>query len=169
VTITATATDGSGSGIDTIRFTTDGTNPTADRGTEFARSFVARTLTHLKVRAYDKAGNASEIAALTIRSSADRLVFAAPLRMSVKTGAGYLFTRVTLTRRAIVSATMTGPRLKRAQRWHFLLEPGTSIVKLRLPAGLARTGRYRVVWAVRAGTQTTTRTTMVVFGRPKTK
>jgi hypothetical protein len=168
VAITATATDGTGSGIDTIRFTTDGTNPAADKGNEFERSLVARTLTHLKVRAYDKAGNPSKLVVLMIRSTADRLVFAAPLRVNVKTGAGFLFTTVRSSRRAIVSATLTGPKLKRAQRWRFLLQSGTSIVKLRLPTGLARTGRYKVVWSVRAGTQTASKTTVVVF-RPLTK
>jgi hypothetical protein len=169
VSITATATDGTGSGIDTIRFTTDGTNPTADKGNEFERGLVARTLTHLKVRAYDKAGNPSNLVVLMIRSAADRLVFTAPPRLNVKMGAGYLFTTVRSSRRAIVSATLTGPKLKRAQRWRFLLESGTSIVKLRLPAGLARTGRYKVVWTARAGTQTTSKTTLVVFGPSKTK
>ena len=65
----------------------------------------------------------------------------------------------------MASATMTGPNLKQPKRWRFILGAGTSIVQLKLPAGLARTGRYKVVWRVQAGTQKTSRTTVVTLRR----
>jgi hypothetical protein len=169
VAVTLSAADGTGSGVDTIRYTTNGTDPTVDSGIEYTRTFSVRTLARLRVRAFDKAGNASNPAVMTIRSAADRLVFSAPPRLAVKSGARYLFARVTSTRRAIASATMTGPNLKTPQRWHFVLGSGRSIVQLRLPARLAHTGRYRVVWTVRAGTQKTSKTTLIAVGRPKAK
>jgi chitobiase/beta-hexosaminidase-like protein len=164
VTVAFSAADGLGSGVDTIRYTTNGTDPTRDRGTEYTGPFSVRTLARLEARAYDKAGNPSTPLAVTIRSLADRLVFSAPPRLAVRSGARYLFARITSTRRGIVSATMTGPNLKTPQRWRFILGSGTSIVQLRLPTRLARTGRYKVVWTVRAGTQKTTRTTLVALG-----
>jgi len=164
VTITATASD-SGSGVGTIRYTTDGTDPTPDRGIDYSRGFALRTLTHLKVRAYDQAGNPSKIVAMTIRSAADRLVFAAPPRLRVKSGAHYLFVRVSSSLRAIAAATMTGPKLKRPHRWRFVLSAGASIVQFRLPPGLAPAGRYRVVWTIQAGPQRATRATQVVLRR----
>ena len=166
VTVSLAATDGVGSGLNTIRYSTDGTDPTPDRGVEYTGPFTVSTLTLLKVRAYDRAGNWSSPLAVTVRSLADKLVLSAPLRLSVKSGARYLYARVTSTRRAMASATMTGPNLKQPKRWRFILGAGTSIVQLKLPAGLARTGRYRVVWRVQAGTQKTTKTTVVTL-RPR--
>jgi hypothetical protein len=169
VTITATATDGSGSGVETIRYTTDGSVPTADRGAEYVGRFTLRTLTRLKVRAYDKAGNASKVVSLMVRSAADRLVFSAPLRVAIGSGARYLAVRVNSSHRAIVTATMTGPSLKQPKRWRFIVDPGTSVIRFRLPSGLSATGRYTVVWAVQAGTRRTTKTTHIVFRLPRKK
>jgi hypothetical protein len=163
VMVTLLAADGSGSGVDTIRFTTNGTSPTRDRSPEYTGPFSVRTLTQLRARAYDRAGNPSSPLAITVRSLADRLLFSAPTQLAVKSGAHYVFARVTSTRRSIASATMTGPNLKRPHLWRFILGPGTSIVRLRLPAGLARTGRYRIVWTVQAGTQKKSKTTLVVL------
>jgi Chitobiase/beta-hexosaminidase C-terminal domain len=163
VTVSLAAADAGGSGVDTIRYSTNGTDPTPDRGVEYTGPFIVNSLTLLKVRAYDKAGNWSSPLAVTVRSLADKLVLSAPLRLAVKSGARYLFAKVTTTRRAMASATMTGPNLKQPKRWRFILGAGTSIVQLKLPAGLARTGRYKVVWRVQAGTQKTTRTTMVTL------
>ena len=169
VTITATATDGNGSGIDTIHYTTNGTTPTADAGAEYVRSFALTTLTHLRVRAYDKAGNPSRLVVLTIRSAADRLAITAPRKLAVKANARYAFVRVTSTRRGIATATMRGPKLKRPHRWKFILDAGTSIVQLRLPAGLSRPGRYTIVWSVRAGTKKTSKTTRIALAGTKAK
>lgn len=167
VTVAFSAADVQGSGVDTIRYTTDGTDPTRDRGVEYTGPFSVHTLTHLKARAFDTVGNASKVVALTIRSAADRLVFAAPLRVTVKTGARYLLVRVTSSQRAIASVTMTGPKLRKPQRWHFILSSGTSIVQFRLPTGLSARGRYKVVWAIQAGTRKASRTTQVVVGLRK--
>jgi hypothetical protein len=169
VMVAFSAADGPGSGVDTIRYTTDGTDPTRARGTEYTGPFSVRTLTRLKARAYDKAGNPSSPLSITVRSLADRLVISAPVHLAVRAGARYLFAKVTSTRRGIASATMTGPNLKTPQRWRFILGPGTSIIQLRLPARLARTGRYKVVWTVRSGTQKKSKTTVVVLGLPKAK
>jgi len=164
VAVTMSAADGAGSGVDTIRYTTNGTAPTLDGGIEYTRTFSVQALAHLRVRAYDKAGNASNAVDVTIRSAATRLVFSPPAHLAVKSGARYLFARVTSTRRGFVSVRMTGPSLKTPQRWRFVLDSGTSIVQLRLPAGLARKGRYKLIWTVRAGTQTTSKTTLLAVG-----
>ncbi len=132
-------------------------------------AFALTTLTHLKVRAYDKAGNPSRLVALTIRSAADRLAITAPRQLAVKANARYAFVRVTSTRRGIATATMRGPRLKRPHRWKFILDAGTSIVQLRLPTGLSRPGRYTISWAVRAGTKKTSKTTRIALAGTKAK
>jgi hypothetical protein len=165
VTVTIKASDGGGSGVSTIRYTTNGKNPTLDDGVEYFHGFTVRKLTHLRVRAYDRAGNPSHTAIITIRSAAERLVFGAPARLTVKSTARFIVARVTSTRRAIVTASMTGPGLEAAHRWQFVLVQGTSLVQIRLPAGLATSGRYRMVWTVQAGTQKATKTTWVSIRR----
>ncbi len=163
VTVTFTGADRPGSGLNLIRFTTNGTVPTKDGGFEYTSPFTVRSLTHLTVRAFDRAGNASSPLALTVRSLADRLVFGAPARLSVGSAARYLEARVSLTRRAHVRAVMTGPGLKASGRWRFILEGGTWMVQLRLPATIERGGAYTVRWTVSAGTKSTSRTTQVTL------
>ena len=166
VTVSLAAADGQGSGVDTIRYTTNGADPTPDRGVEYTGPFTVNTLTLLKVRAYDRAGNWSSPLArdrpLARRQA--RSLRAPPPRASSREPATSQ-ARVTSTRRAMASATMTGPNLKQPKRWRFILGAGTSIVQLKLPTGLARTGRYRIVWRVQAGTQKTTKTTVVTLRR----
>jgi hypothetical protein len=169
VTVAFSASDGLGSGVDTIRYTTNGADPTRDGGVEYRGPFSIHSLTRLKARAFDKAGNPSSPLELTVRSLADRLFISAPPRLAVKAGARYLFARVTSTRRSIASATMSGPNLKHPRRWRFVLGVGTSIVQLQLPSGLARPGRYKIVWTARAGTQKTSKTTLVTLGPPRAK
>ncbi len=169
VTVTLAGTDTGGSGLDTIRYTLDGAAPTPDHGADYEGPLAVKTLTNLRVRAYDRVGNASRIAGATIRSLADRLVFTAPPRVTVTAGARYLLARVSSTRRAIVSAAMSGPGLAQPRRWRFILGAGASIVQFRLPAGLSRPGRYTIVWTVRAGTQKTSKTTRIVLDARKTK
>ena len=110
VTVALSATDGTGSGVDTIRYTTDGTDPTQDNGTEFTDTFDLTTLTHLKVRAYDKAGNATAPLTVRINSTADRLTVTTPVRVTVRARARFLQARVTSSKRASVSAVLSGPR-----------------------------------------------------------
>ena len=160
VTVTLSAKDSGGSGIDTIRWTTNGTAPKADSGYEYTRGFTVQAMTHLTVRAFDKAGNSSALS-LTIDSRANRLVFGAPSLVVVKAKARYVAARVTSTHRASVRATMTGTGLKKAMRWNFILASGTSIVKLRLPTTIRRPGSYRVVWTVTSDTRKASKTTSV--------
>ena len=160
VTVTLSANDSGGSGIDTIRWTTNGTDPKADSGYEYTRGFTVQAMTHLNVRAFDKAGNSSALS-LTIDSRANRLVFGAPSLVVVKAKARYVAARVTSTHRASVRATMTGTGLKKAMRWNFILASGTSIVKLRLPTTIRRPGSYRVVWTVTSDTRKASKTTSV--------
>jgi hypothetical protein len=56
---------------------------------------------------------------------------------------------------------MSRPGAKRAAGWHFLLPGGTSIVRLRLPAGLKRPAVYKVVWTLVSDSQRSTKTTFV--------
>jgi hypothetical protein len=154
-----------GSGVSTIRWTTDGTDPKADHGNEYIRAIPLTSQTHLKVRAFDKAGNPSTLAALTITSLAGRLVVAAPTSVVVTRKAGYVRARLSSTRRALVTATMTGTGLKKPLRWNFVLSAGTSVVQLRLPKTIRRPGSYRVVWKLSANTRRAQKTTRVTLRR----
>ncbi len=151
VTVTLRASDGAGSGPGTIRYTTNGSAPTLARGVEYARPFSVRTLAQLKVRAYDRAGNASKPVAVTVRSLADKLVFSAPARLNVASSSRVVRARVTVSAQAIVTAGMTGPGLKKPLRWHFVLSRGTSVVQLKLPSSVKPRGTYTLVWTVRSG------------------
>ena len=166
--MTITAADVGGSDIDTVRYTTDGKDPTTESGTEYTRPFTVTTLTRLKVRAYDKVGNPSRVVSVTIHSLADRLLFAAPAQVKISVKAKFVEARVSCNARAVVTAVLRGSGLKPVQ-WRFLLGSGTSIVQFRLPKTLARPGRYTVSWTVQAGGKTVKRTTRVVIGVPKIK
>jgi Chitobiase/beta-hexosaminidase C-terminal domain len=163
VTVTVRGSDRPGSGVSMIRFTTNGTVPTKDSGFEYTSPFVVRSLVHLRLRAWDRAGNASSPVTLTVRSLADRLVFGAPVRVSVGSADRYLKARVSSTRRAQVLAVMTGPGLKTPGRWRFVLESGAWIVQLRLPETVTRGKSYTVRWTVSAGTRSTSRATQVTL------
>jgi len=160
VLVTFAAAD-TGSGVSTIRWTTDGTDPRVDHGNEYTRAIPLTGSTHLKVRAFDKAGNPSTLAALTVNSLAGRLLVGAPASVVVTAKGGYVRARLSSTRRALVTATMTGAGLKKPLRWNFVLSPGTSLVKLRLPKTIKRPGAYRVVWKLSADTRRTQKTTRV--------
>jgi hypothetical protein len=163
VTVRITAADSSGSGVGTIRYTTNGTAPTRDAGLEYTSAIVLRSLTHLKVRAYDRAGNASTPLSLTIRALIDRLVFGAPAQLSVRPSGRYLQARVSSTQRAHILAVMTGRLLKRPERWRFILPSGAWIVQLRLPAAIRRGAAYTVRWMVSTGTRRATKVTHVTL------
>jgi hypothetical protein len=162
VTVTLSATDTAGSGVGSIRYTFDGRAPTVDGGAQYEGPFTVKRLTHLKVRAYDKVGNQSALGAATIRSLADRLVFVAPLQVTVTVGARYLLARVTSSHHALATATLRGPGLKKPRRWRFVLGSGTSIVQFKLPK-LSKPGRYTIVWTAKAGTRSVARTMHVVL------
>ncbi len=167
VAVTITATDGAGSGVGAIRYTTSGADPTADSGEEYQQAFTIASQTRLKVRAYDKTGNASRLVSLLVRSLGDRLSFSAPKLLRLARGSRYLRARVVSSDRASVTATMTGPGLKRPERWRFSVSAGTSLVQLKLPAGMRPSRRYTLVWSARAGERKATKTTKVLLGLPK--
>jgi hypothetical protein len=163
VTVTISGDDGGhGSGVRTIRYTTNGENPAGRRGLEYVGPFIVRTLTNLKVRAVDRAANAGPVVTVKIRSLADRLVFDAPASVSVLPAARFLETTITSTQRAHVLALMSGPGLSKPQRWGFVLERGAWHVRLRLPAKIAR-GSYTLRWAVTSGAHSSTRVTQVTL------
>jgi large repetitive protein len=56
VSIALSANDG-GSGVDVIRYTTDGTNPTPANGSDYVAPFSVGATTTVKFRAYDEVGN----------------------------------------------------------------------------------------------------------------
>jgi hypothetical protein len=70
VTVTLSATDNAGgSGVDEVRYTLDGSDPTASAGTLYAGPFAVSLegATTLKFRAFDNAGNAESIQTRTIK------------------------------------------------------------------------------------------------------
>ena len=78
VSVHLAATDTGGSGIDTIRYTTDGSTPTTANGTTFTADFAVSSTTTVKYRAYDAAGNAEAVNATLLR------VDTAPPNTSIK-------------------------------------------------------------------------------------
>ena len=164
VTVTLAAAD-TVSGVAGVRWTSDGSDPTIDHGNEYLRGITVHGSAHLKIRAFDKAGNASPLVSLAVVSRANRLVFGAPSAVVLGAKARYLSLRVTSTRRASVRVTMTGTGLKKPARWSFILDSGTSVVRLRLPKGVKHPGAYRVVWSLRSGTGTTSRSTRLTLRR----
>jgi hypothetical protein len=163
VRVTISANDGShGSGVRTIRYTTNGETPTDARGLEYFGPIVVRTLTHLKIRAFDRVANAGPVVAVEIHSLADRLVFDAPASVSILPAARFLQTTVASTQRVHVLAVMSGRGLSKPQRWGFILERGAWHVRLRLPEKIAR-GPYTLRWAVSFGATRRTRVTQVTL------
>jgi peptidoglycan/xylan/chitin deacetylase (PgdA/CDA1 family) len=65
VSVTLSATDDS-AGVATIRYTTDGTDPTLSTGNAYAGPFTISATTTVKYRAYDQADNAEAIHTQTI-------------------------------------------------------------------------------------------------------
>ena len=66
VTVALSAAD-AGSGVAQIRYSTNGTAPTATTGTLYQGSFAVTTPTTLMYRAFDVAGNAGAVGTVTIR------------------------------------------------------------------------------------------------------
>ena len=55
--VTLSADDGSGSGVQKIRYTTDGTNPSPVNGSDYSGTIDVASTTTIKFRAYDNLGN----------------------------------------------------------------------------------------------------------------
>ena len=74
-----------------------------------------------------------------------------------------LSARIEVSKPAHVTAVLRDAKLRRLHAWTFSAKAGASVVKLRLPARLARPGSYRLTWIARAGGQTVSRTATVVL------
>ena len=68
MTVTLAATD-AGSGVKEIRYTTNGTDPTASAGTVYGTPFTINTegTTTIKWRAIDNAGNVEAVRSAAVR------------------------------------------------------------------------------------------------------
>lgn len=66
VPLTLAAAD-AGSGLDQIRYTTDGTAPAQETGIRYAEPVTVPATTTVKYRAWDKAGNAEPVRTLTLK------------------------------------------------------------------------------------------------------
>ena len=67
VSVTMTATDGFGSGVDRIRYTTDGSDPTQLNGSDYSGAIAVGSTMTIKYRAYDNVGNAEAVASQTVQ------------------------------------------------------------------------------------------------------
>src|SRR5207302_4635999 len=57
VSVTLTADDGTGSGVQAIRYTTDGSTPTLSNGTDYTGAFNVSSTATVQFRSYDNLGN----------------------------------------------------------------------------------------------------------------
>src|SRR5207244_4290015 len=57
VSVTLSANDGAGSGVQKIRYTTDGTDPTPVNGSDYSGAISINSTATVKFRAYDNLGN----------------------------------------------------------------------------------------------------------------
>ena len=57
VSVTLSGNDGSGSGVQKIRYTTDGTDPTPVNGSDYSGAISINSTATVKFRAYDNLGN----------------------------------------------------------------------------------------------------------------
>jgi len=61
VSATLSSSDGGGSGVDRIRYTTDGSTPTLANGSDYSSAISVSTTTTVKWRAYDRVGNVEAV------------------------------------------------------------------------------------------------------------
>jgi hypothetical protein len=87
VTVALSATDAGGSGVDVIRYTLDGSDPTT-ASTVYTSPFVVGATTTVKYRAWDKAGNAETTKSQLIRVDTARpnVAITSPASGSTVTG-----------------------------------------------------------------------------------
>jgi hypothetical protein len=69
--------------------------------------------------------------------------------------------RLKTTRAATVTTTLLGPNGKRAYSWRFAANAGITIKRLTMPPSLKKTGRYRLVFAVKSGRETAKKSIVV--------
>jgi hypothetical protein len=65
--------------------------------------------------------------------------------------------RVSVTRAARVTAELFDPRHVKLYSWRFTIKAGRSIIKLRLPRQVRRSGVYSMRWTARSGRDTVSR------------
>jgi peptidoglycan/xylan/chitin deacetylase (PgdA/CDA1 family) len=87
VSVTLSATDTGGAGLKEIRYTTDGTTPTATTGTVYSSAFSVGSTTTVKYRAFDNAGNAEAVNSqqIQIDTTAPTVAITAPTNNSTVT------------------------------------------------------------------------------------
>jgi hypothetical protein len=68
-----------------------------------------------------------------------------------------LAARITVTRAARVNAELYSPRRVKLFTWRFSVKAGRSIVQLRIPRQVRRSGVYTLKWSARAGRDTVSR------------
>ncbi|HXY84198.1 MAG TPA: Ig-like domain-containing protein [Gaiellaceae bacterium] len=66
VHVTLSANDGTGSGVQRIRYTTDGTDPSPVNGNDYIGTIDVSTTTTIKFRSYDNVGNEEAVGSQTI-------------------------------------------------------------------------------------------------------
>ena len=66
VSVTLSASD-TGSGLNEIRYTTDGSDPTATTGTVYSGAFIVSVTTEIRFRAFDRVGNAESVNSQTVQ------------------------------------------------------------------------------------------------------
>src|SRR5205807_4719113 len=67
VSISLSANDGGGSGVQEIRYTTDGSDPSPINGTVYSAPFSVPVTTTVKFRSYDLVGNEEAVASQLVR------------------------------------------------------------------------------------------------------
>ena len=75
--------------------------------------------------------------------------------------------RVKVTRPAELIATLYSPAKRRLFTWSRDVQPGSTIVKLRLPPQVRRPGTYRIVWVARSSAEAIRRTIRFRLVAPK--
>ncbi|GAA1779504.1 chitobiase/beta-hexosaminidase C-terminal domain-containing protein [Nostocoides veronense] len=87
----------SGSGVDVIRYTTDGSEPTISHGTTYDSPLSIGSSATVRYRAYDRAGNAEEVHTLELQVDTvapSRAVITAPVAGATVTGTTAITTSV---------------------------------------------------------------------------
>lgn len=171
LSVTLVASDAGGSGVERIRYTVDGSEPTRLNGSDYLAPLAVERAVTVKYRAYDRVGNEGALLTAAIRTAPAAqasFVFLPPARVSTSLTAHNLVAQIQTTARAKVTATLrrwaTG---KIVSTWRFTAPAGRTTARLRVPPRVRKPGRYTLVWTATARGQTIRRTTRVEFLRKK--
>jgi hypothetical protein len=77
--------------------------------------------------------------------------------------------RVMVTRASRVTAQLFSPKRVKLYTWRFSVKAGRTIVKLRLPRQVRRTGVYTMRWTARSGRETVARKLTIRFVRTRAR